>query len=167
MLAIEFVKHIDKFNFKNKSRLLYWFAMADIDSSYILKTAHKICSSYSEAFHYKTGTMVDLEGLPKLGLYSEQQIRYITDASRDIRDMHFSIAKIEKMAHEDEKTAEKRAEEAIKKYQDKIEFEESQGLLKMIWGYMVFCQSGKELENKVLWEKLAELISKKVSIITM
>lgn len=165
MLAIEFVKHIDKFNFKNKSRLLYWFALADIDSSYILKTAHKICSSYSEAFHYKTGTMVDLEGLPKLGLYSEQQIRYITDASKDIRDMHFSIAKIEKMAHEDEKTAEKRAEEAIKKHQDKIEFEETQGLLKMIWGYMVFCQSGKELENKVLWEKLAELLNKKVSII--
>jgi len=53
--------------------------------------------------------------------------------------MHFSIAKIEKMAHEDEKTAEKRAEEAIKKHQDKIEFEETQGLLKMIWGYMVFC----------------------------
>jgi|LauGreDrversion4_2_1035121.scaffolds.fasta_scaffold146318_3 hypothetical protein len=79
--------------------------------------------------------------------------------------MHFSIAKIEKMAHEDEKTAEKRAEEAIKKHQDKIEFEETQGLLKMIWGYMVFCQSGKELENKVLWEKLAELLNKKVSII--
>ena len=72
MLAIEFVKHIDKFNFKNKSRLLYWFALADIDSSYILKTAHKICSSYSEAFNYKTGTIIDLEGLPKLGLYSEQ-----------------------------------------------------------------------------------------------
>ena len=79
--------------------------------------------------------------------------------------MHFSIAKIEKVPHEDEKTAEKRVEEAIKKHQDKIEFEETQGLLKMIWGYMVFCQSGKEIENKVLWEKLADLISKKVSTI--
>lgn len=53
--------------------------------------------------------------------------------------MHFSIAKIEKLPQEDEKTAEKRAEEAIKKHQDKIEFEETQGLLKIIWGYMVFC----------------------------
>ena len=79
--------------------------------------------------------------------------------------MHFSIAKIEKVPHEDEKTAEKRVEEAIKKHQDKIEFEETQGLLKMIWGYMVFSQSGKEIENKVLWEKLADLISKKVSLI--
>lgn len=79
--------------------------------------------------------------------------------------MHFSIAKIEKVPHEDEMTAEKRVEEAIKKHQDKIEFEETQGLLKMIWGYMVFCQSAKELENKVLWEKLADLISKKVSLI--
>jgi hypothetical protein len=50
MLAIEFVKHIESFNFKNKARLLYWFALADIDSSYILKTAHKVCASYSEAF---------------------------------------------------------------------------------------------------------------------
>ncbi len=72
MLAIEFVKHIDKFNFKNKTRLLYYFALADIDSSYILKTAHKLCSSYSEAFLYKSGALIDLEGLPKLGLFSEQ-----------------------------------------------------------------------------------------------
>lgn len=136
--------------------------MADIDSSYILKTAHKLCSSYSEAFLYKSGTLIDLEGLPKLGLFSEQQIRYITDASRDIRDMHFSIAKIERQPHEDERTAEKRAEEAIKRYQDKIEFEETQGLVKMIWGYMVFCQSAKDYESKVIWEKLTELLNKKV-----
>ena len=50
MFAIEFVKNIEKFNFKTKSRLLYFFALADIDPSYIIKTAHKICAAYSEAF---------------------------------------------------------------------------------------------------------------------
>jgi hypothetical protein len=50
MMAIEFVKHLDEFSFKNKARLLQWFALADIDPSYILKSTHKICSAYSEAF---------------------------------------------------------------------------------------------------------------------
>lgn len=50
MLSIEFVKKIEDFNFKNKCRLLYWFAVADIDPSYIYKTIHKFCASYSEAF---------------------------------------------------------------------------------------------------------------------
>jgi hypothetical protein len=67
MLAIEFVKHLDDFSFKNKTRLLYWFALADIDSNYILKTAHKICSAYSEAFIHRN----ELSELPKLGLYSD------------------------------------------------------------------------------------------------
>ncbi len=72
MFAIEFVKHVDKFSFKHKARLLYQFALADIDPSYILKTTHKLCSSYSEAFLYKTGgTLVNIDGIPKLGLYSE------------------------------------------------------------------------------------------------
>lgn len=66
MLAIEFVKHIDKFSYKNKARLLYWFALADIDSSYILKSAHKLCSSYSEAFMHRN------EHIPQLGLFTEQ-----------------------------------------------------------------------------------------------
>jgi hypothetical protein len=72
MFAIEFVKHVDKFSFKHKARLLYQFALADIDPSYILKTTHKLCSSYCEAFLYKTGgTLVNIDGIPKLGLYSE------------------------------------------------------------------------------------------------
>lgn len=66
MLAIEFVKNIDKFSYKNKARLMYWFALADIDSSYILKSAHKLCSSYSEAFIHRN------DALPQLGLFSEQ-----------------------------------------------------------------------------------------------
>lgn len=53
MIAIEFVKHIDEFSFKNKTRLLYWFALADIDPSYILKTSHKMCSAYVEAFLHR------------------------------------------------------------------------------------------------------------------
>ncbi len=67
MLAIEFVKHIEEFSFKNKTRLLYWFALADIDPSYILKTAHKMCSAYTEAFLHRESVME----LPKLGLFSD------------------------------------------------------------------------------------------------
>jgi hypothetical protein len=70
MLAIEFVKHVDKFSLKNKSRLLYWFALADIDSSYIFKTAHKLCASYSEAFLHRHNSNEILD-LPKLGLYTD------------------------------------------------------------------------------------------------
>jgi len=53
MMAIEFAKHHDKFNFKQKSRLLYWFALADIDPQFILKTSTKLCESYTEAFALK------------------------------------------------------------------------------------------------------------------
>jgi hypothetical protein len=67
MLSIEFVKHIDEFSFKNKTRVLYWFAMADIDSSYILKTSHKMCAAYTEAFLHREAVM----DLPKLGLFSD------------------------------------------------------------------------------------------------
>jgi hypothetical protein len=67
MMAIEFVKNFDDFSFKNKTRLLYWFAMGDIDSSYILKTAHKMCNSYTEAFLHRESFLE----LPKLGLFSD------------------------------------------------------------------------------------------------
>ena len=53
MMAIEFVKNIDKFTFKNKTRMFYWLALADIDASYIIKSIHKVCASYSEAFLMK------------------------------------------------------------------------------------------------------------------
>ncbi len=89
MLAIEFVKHIDDFTFKNKARLLYWFALADIDPNYILKTSHKFCSAYSEAFMHRDA----MNDLPKLGLYTDQQVRYIEDASRDISTLKDTIVK--------------------------------------------------------------------------
>jgi hypothetical protein len=44
-------------------------------------------------------------------------------------------------------------------------------LIKIVWAYMVFSQSGgsaeKEFkfEHKLLWEKLVELLNKKVSLI--
>lgn len=63
MLAIEFVKHCDKFNLRDKARLMYGFALADIEPSFIIKTAHKICASYSEAF-LQRGEVVE-------GLFSE------------------------------------------------------------------------------------------------
>ena len=53
ILAVEFAKNIDLFNFKNKCKILYYFALADIDSSHTLKTAHKLCSSYSEALLHR------------------------------------------------------------------------------------------------------------------
>jgi hypothetical protein len=67
MMAIEFVKHIDKFSLKNKTRILCWFAIADIDPSYIIKTAHKLCASYVEAFAYKGSE----DEIPKLGLFTD------------------------------------------------------------------------------------------------
>ena len=79
MLAIEFVKHLDKIPLKNKARLLYWFALADIDSSYILKTCHKLCASFTEAFHLRSHGE-----LPQLGLFTEQQVRYITEAQSEL-----------------------------------------------------------------------------------
>jgi hypothetical protein len=74
MLAIEFAKHLDRIKLKDKARLFYWFALADIDSSYILKSAHKVCASFAEAF------LLQSSEVPQLGLFSEQQIRYITEA---------------------------------------------------------------------------------------
>lgn len=50
MLAIEFTKHHEDYSFKQKTRLLYWFALADIDPQFIMKTATKLCNAYTEAF---------------------------------------------------------------------------------------------------------------------
>ena len=63
MLAIEFVKHCDKFSLREKARMLYGFAQADIDPNFVIKTAHKICSAYSEAF-LRRGEVVE-------GLFSD------------------------------------------------------------------------------------------------
>ena len=49
MLAIEFVKTIDKFPLRIKCRMINFFAQSNMDSSYILKTIHKLCASYAEA----------------------------------------------------------------------------------------------------------------------
>jgi len=50
MLAIKFNRDSNEFSFKDKMKMIYWFALADIDQTYIYKTVHKMCSSYSEAF---------------------------------------------------------------------------------------------------------------------
>jgi hypothetical protein len=74
------------------------FARADVESGSILKTAQKLCQVYVEAFSVRgdddilSGGQVDL---PKLGMYSEQQIRYIEDASSDISKLRQSIVKID------------------------------------------------------------------------
>jgi len=95
MLAIEFVKKIERFTLKNKANLLYDFARADIDASYIFKTVHKLCASYAEALTYRTGGPGGEMEIPRIGLFTEQQIRYIEDASRDINELKQSIIKIE------------------------------------------------------------------------
>ena len=51
----------------------------------------------------------------------------------------------------------------------KIEFEETNALIKLIWSYMVFSVSPTaekefKIENKMLWEKLTELLTLKVII---
>ena len=50
ILATIFTRDIDKMDFKTKARMMYWFALTDIDQSYIFKSVLKICQSYSEAF---------------------------------------------------------------------------------------------------------------------
>jgi len=158
MLAIEFVKHIEDFSFKNKARLLYWFALADIDATYILKTAHKMCSAYTEAFLHRGSVME----LPKMGLFSDQQLRYISDASRDIDEIKNS------MIAKPEDGGGAAPEEMIEKYRDNIEYEETQAVIKMAWSYMVFSNSTKDKEykseNDSIWEKLVKLLNQKVSI---
>jgi len=61
-------------------------------------------------------------------------------------------------------------EKVLEKYRDKIEYEETQAIIKMAWSYMVFSTSSKEKdhisENKVVWEKLSKLINEKVSYTT-
>ena len=58
-------------------------------------------------------------------------------------------------------------EKVLEKYRDKIEYEETQAIIKMAWSYMVFSTSTKESdhisENKIIWEKLSKLINDKVS----
>jgi hypothetical protein len=58
-------------------------------------------------------------------------------------------------------------EKVLEKYRDKIEYEESQAIIKMAWSYMVFSTSSKEKdhisENKQIWEKISKLINEKVS----
>ena len=50
LLAVEFAKHIDDINFKDKCRIAYWFALVDIDMSAINKTVTNLAIAYSEAF---------------------------------------------------------------------------------------------------------------------
>jgi hypothetical protein len=65
LLAVEFVKREQKFDFKNKARVLMWFALSDIDSSYIFKTVNRICMSYVEALSSES-----LSEIPP-GLYTD------------------------------------------------------------------------------------------------
>jgi hypothetical protein len=53
LLAVEFAKNLDDINFKSKCEILYYLALADIDSQFIYKTTHNICSSYVEALLQK------------------------------------------------------------------------------------------------------------------
>ena len=48
LLAIEFVRNLDKVSLKMKSQILYILACVDIDAGSILNTAHTICSSTLE-----------------------------------------------------------------------------------------------------------------------
>lgn len=133
-----------------------------MDSSYILKTAHKLCASYAEAFACRSGGVLSQVEIPKggLGLFTPQQVRYIEDASRDINTLKSSIVKtdVQKLGHEED------SEIIIKKYQSKLALEETQALLKFVWSYMVFTMhpsTDKEYkdENKLLWEKLVKQLT--------
>jgi hypothetical protein len=53
LLAIELAKHLDQIDFKSKCDTLHHLAQADIDSQFIYKTAHNLCSAYTEAITLK------------------------------------------------------------------------------------------------------------------
>ncbi len=55
----------------------------------------------------------------------------------------------------------------VKRFNDKLEHEETSAILKIIWSYMVFTTATTEprqeaLENELLWEKLVTLLQSKV-----
>mmetsp|Transcript_19801 Transcript_19801/g.30531 ORF Transcript_19801/g.30531 Transcript_19801/m.30531 type:complete len:82 (-) Transcript_19801:237-482(-) len=54
VLAIEFVKNLDKLDLQKKATALRLFAQVDIDASTILRTAHTVCSSTLEALRLQT-----------------------------------------------------------------------------------------------------------------
>lgn len=113
MLAIEFSKHADSFSFKDKCKLLEYFALVDIDSGSILKTVQKMCQVYVEAFLIRGSSGSKDFEVPRLGMYSEAQIRYIEDATKDINEMRESIIKIDI-----EEAKKEGAEELLQKYKD-------------------------------------------------
>ena len=139
MLAIEFSKHADSFSFKDKCKLLEYFALVDIDSGSILKTAQKMCQVYVEAFIIRgSGRASNDSEMPLLGMYSEAQIRYIEDATKDINKMRQSIIKIDA-----EEAKNEGAESILQKYKDQLEHAETSNVIKLAWSYMVFSSSAE------------------------
>ena len=49
LLAVEFVRNLDKMNLNNKASILFSLASADIEAINIIKSAHMICASTLEA----------------------------------------------------------------------------------------------------------------------
>ena len=94
VLALEFVRNVDKFDFSTKCYILKKLAISDIDASNVIKTAYSIISSSLEAFALQSDHLENLgqiEGeirsleLPP-GLYSDQQEKFIRAAHEDIVD---------------------------------------------------------------------------------
>ncbi|CDW78141.1 UNKNOWN [Stylonychia lemnae] len=155
MLAIKFNRDIEEFNFKNKTQMVFWFALADIDQSYIYKTVHKLCASYSEAFIQKEQ---DYEPA-QLGFFTEKQLKYIADAKSDLDDYESSIQNIEALNKELGK------EEQLIEMRDKFQHDQIECITKLMWSFMVF-QSSQDTDTKqdsqILWKKLIDILNNKL-----
>eukprot|EP00347_Sterkiella_histriomuscorum_P000591 403375259 len=154
ILAIQFVKDIDKYNFKQKSKLLYMFALVDIDQSYIFKTLVKLCQSYSEAFIQR-----DFEHeSPPIGVFTDKQISYIEEAKRDLERYEEQTSSLVLKQHAKD-------ENKIVNVEQHLEFDNIQQLIKITWSLMVFThQQDSEQKQDItdLWTKLLGLLNQKL-----
>ena len=63
---------------------------------------------------------------------------------------------------------EQKAKEKIREFKDKIEYEETLCLIKLVWSYMVFTSSQEtsfKEDNTQLWRRLISLLNQKVRTI--
>merc|ERR1711935_711231 len=110
LLAVEFARHLNTYSLRDKCAILDSLATADIDAAGAIRTAHAVCASVFEAFRLQ---LIDqslqdplenvdqyieqlqqsiMAELPE-GLYTGDQVRFITAAREDISTLQHQIAK--------------------------------------------------------------------------
>lgn len=92
LLSSQFGKHLDNIDFYTKCETLYYLALTDIDSQYIFKTTHNLCSSFAQAFSQKLSSNNNAD-FHLAGLFSEQQQQFIGAALQDLEKHEARIIK--------------------------------------------------------------------------